>query len=225
MPLTEGLLIPVCVMVPFFFIAFLVNSFAVVVTDLLIRDLEWPLLAFSLLWTKILSRIKWLWEWKRNHFPAFGILLSSLDTNFCLLPVCFFVFQDWLLSSGSRTAYQAVLPVDLWWLSPFQISLGDFFFSAAFQGKGFTFLLEIESIEIGIFQDWGKKTKLGIWLSLHDSRILFHYWNKRKNALVLSSCVSPAPGVWYCSVAGLLLTAAVSHHRSTNDFDQRCFFW
>jgi len=33
-------LIPVCVMVPFFFIAFLVNSFAVVVTDLLIRDLE-----------------------------------------------------------------------------------------------------------------------------------------------------------------------------------------
>lgn len=40
MPLTEGLLIPVCVMVPFFFIAFLVNSFAVVVTDLLIRDLE-----------------------------------------------------------------------------------------------------------------------------------------------------------------------------------------
>lgn len=40
MPLTEGLLIPVCVMVPFFFVAFLVNSFAVVVTDLLIRSLE-----------------------------------------------------------------------------------------------------------------------------------------------------------------------------------------
>lgn len=74
------------------------------------------------------------------------------------------------------------------------------FFTAAFQGKGFTFLFEIESVGGGIFQDWGKKQQLGIWLSLHDTRILFLYWNKRKNALLLSSCESPAPGVWWAQL-------------------------
>lgn len=37
-----------------------------------------------------------------------------------------------------------------------------FFFTAAFQGKGFTFLFEIGSVGGGIFQDWGKKQQLGI---------------------------------------------------------------
>lgn len=39
------------------------------------------------------------------------------------------------------------------WLLSFQIPFEDFF-TAEFQGTGFKFLLQIESIEVDMFQDW-----------------------------------------------------------------------